>query len=415
MSGVKLSKKWVSELPEDWNWVRASHIVNPVNRPVISGDEIVTCFRDGEVTLRSNRRTDGFTVSLKEIGYQHIERGDLVIHSMDGGWGAIGVSDSDGKASPVVHAYKTPSNDVYFLAYVLRAMAYSGYLLAQTKGIRERSTQFDKNSFFNLYLPLPDLDTQRRIAEYLDTEVGEMDAMAARLETLIADLEARRKTVITEKVTGRYGNDDGAGYFPMRKLGLLVTLLQSNVDKKSADDEIPVELCNYTDVYYNDTISTDMSFMKVTATEQQISRLGLRVGDVVITKDSETADDIGIPSYVSSTHPSLVCGYHLSILRSTKSALHSKFLYYVMLSRDTTSYWEKEANGVTRVSIPGTTVSSLQIPLPDLDTQRRIAAELDEETAAIDGIITRSRTLIDDLKARKSALITEVVTGRKQV
>ena len=56
-------------------------------------------FRDGQVTLRSNRREDGFTNAVKEIGYQHIAKGDLVVHAMDGGFGAIGVSDSAGKAS----------------------------------------------------------------------------------------------------------------------------------------------------------------------------------------------------------------------------------------------------------------------------------------------------------------------------
>ena len=86
-------------------------------RPVSGEDEVVTCFRDGQVTLRKNRRTTGFTESLTEVGYQGIKKGDLVIHQMDAFAGAIGVSDSDGKGTSVYHCC-TPKGkyDVYYYA-----------------------------------------------------------------------------------------------------------------------------------------------------------------------------------------------------------------------------------------------------------------------------------------------------------
>ena len=62
----------------------------------------------------------------------------------------------------------------------------------------------------------------------------------------------------------------------------------SNVDKLSFDDELPVRLCNYTDVYRNERVSPDMDLMAATATRQEIERFHLEVGDVVITKDSES-------------------------------------------------------------------------------------------------------------------------------
>ena len=88
-------------LPSDWQILRAKYLFKQEQRPVRDSDEIITCFRDGQVTLRRNRRIDGFTNSLKEIGYQGVRRGDLVIHNMDAFAGAIGISDSDGKATPV--------------------------------------------------------------------------------------------------------------------------------------------------------------------------------------------------------------------------------------------------------------------------------------------------------------------------
>ena len=75
---------WIEEIPCNWKVRRGKTILTLLKRPVLEADGVVTCFRDGEVTLRSNRREDGFTNSLKEIGYQGVEPGDFVVHGMDG-------------------------------------------------------------------------------------------------------------------------------------------------------------------------------------------------------------------------------------------------------------------------------------------------------------------------------------------
>ncbi|MBR2142709.1 hypothetical protein, partial [Anaerovibrio sp.] len=92
---------WIEKIPCNWKVRRGKTILTLLKRPVLEEDGVVTCFRDGEVTLRSNRREDGFTNSLKEIGYQGVEPGDFVVHGMDGFAGAIGISDSRGKMSPI--------------------------------------------------------------------------------------------------------------------------------------------------------------------------------------------------------------------------------------------------------------------------------------------------------------------------
>lgn len=97
-SGVE----WVGEMPEGWDTLKGKYVLTLLQRSVRPDDGVITCFRDGEVTLRSNRREDGFTMSDREIGYQGINAGDLVIHGMDGFAGAIGISDSRGKGSPVL-------------------------------------------------------------------------------------------------------------------------------------------------------------------------------------------------------------------------------------------------------------------------------------------------------------------------
>lgn len=127
-SGVE----WLGEIPAHWEVEKGKWLFEKMERPVQPEDGVVTAFRDGQVTLRSNRRTDGFTNSIKEHGYQGIRKGDLVIHAMDAFAGAIGISDSDGKSTPV-YAACVPRNEYSalpsFYAYLLRYMAHSGYIV----------------------------------------------------------------------------------------------------------------------------------------------------------------------------------------------------------------------------------------------------------------------------------------------
>jgi len=172
----------------DWTTARLKFLIERKHRDLCSGDGIVTAFRDGIVTLRSNRREDGFTFADKEIGYQGVEPGDLVIHAMDGFAGAIGVSDSRGKCSPVytitVPRQNAPA-DMRFWAYYLRNLAITGFIQSLAKGIRERSTDFRWNDAGNLLVNFPDQETQKTIADFLDRETARIDQLIEKKERLV--------------------------------------------------------------------------------------------------------------------------------------------------------------------------------------------------------------------------------------
>jgi type I restriction enzyme, S subunit len=90
-------------------------------------------------------------------------------------------------------------------------------------------------------------------------------------------------------------------HWEVKRLKTSATYKVSNVDKVAAEEEMPVRLCNYTDVYYHDHITPDLELMETTATSEEIRRFGLKVGDVVITKDSEEWTDIAVPALVVAT------------------------------------------------------------------------------------------------------------------
>lgn len=195
------------------------------------------------------------------------------------------------------------------------------------------------------------------------------------------------------------------------RLDQVATAWTSNVDKLSVAGQVPVRLCNYTDVYKNDAIVEDMDFMTATATPDQVERFRLRHGDTLITKDSETADDIGVPSYVDYEADDLVCGYHLAIVRPTDKT-DSRYLYWVMSAEPTLRQWAVLASGVTRVGIRSHDIGKVVIPLPSREEQRRIARYLDHETAQIDTLIAEQERLIDLLRERRLAVATDVVGSR---
>lgn len=196
---------WIGEVPEHWILRRAKYMYKKNKRAVRPEDEVITCFRDGEVTLRKNRRTTGFTESLTEIGYQGVRKGDLVIHQMDAFAGAIGISDSDGKGTSVYHCCTPMSNDYYtrYYLYVVRQMAYSGFIQSLYRGIRERSSDFNFNVFGNQYLPIPPKDEQEAIVDYIDKATTKADKMIVELTYHVEYMKEYKQRLIADVVTGK--------------------------------------------------------------------------------------------------------------------------------------------------------------------------------------------------------------------
>src|ERR1700722_8046837 len=196
----------------------------------------------------------------------------------------------------------------------------------------------------------------------------------------------------------------------VRRLKYVSDVQVSNIDKKSVDGEEPVRLCNYVDVYKHDVISSDMEFMEATATEAQIEKFSLNKGDVLITKDSETWDDIAVPAVVAGDLPGVVCGYHLAHVRPKTEILDGRYLARCFAARGIAEQFFLSANGITRFGLGKDEITSGWFPIPPIDTQRRIADYLDHEMARIDALIAAKERLLQLLTEKRRGLITHAVT-----
>ncbi|MCZ7647439.1 MAG: restriction endonuclease subunit S [Planctomycetota bacterium] len=195
--------------------------------------------------------------------------------------------------------------------------------------------------------------------------------------------------------------------WPNVKLADVADIRFSNVDKKSTPGELAVRLCNYMDVYGNGGyVTADRAYMDASASHAEVERFGIEKGDVIITKDSETPDDIGIPAVVLDDIPKLVCGYHLALIRPNRKAIHPIYLAMQLATKTTATYYSRLANGSTRYGLSSSAIASTRIPLAPLLQQRRIA----EILSTVDEAIEQTEALIEKLRQVKAGLMHDLFT-----
>lgn len=414
---------WIGEIPEHWKVKKGKNLFKKEERPVRDNDEIVTCFRDGEVTLRSNRRIDGFTNAMKEVGYQGVRRGDLVIHNMDAFAGAIGVSDSDGKSTPV-YSVCTPKNNVeanvYYYAYLLRSYALGGVIQSLAKGIRERSTDFRYKEFGDLYYQQPPIEEQQSIASYLDQKCGEIDKLITLQEEMITKLQSYKQSVITEAVT--------------KGLDKNVPLKDSGIEWIG---EIPDHwnICKLKNIFYLSTGTTPKDFDKISEGDNLINwytpsdildscndlfNSQRKLSEKVIYDNKIPLFPIGTLLYVGIGASAGKVGYanengysNQQITGLIPLECYSRFyFYYLSALKDKI---RDNAFFTTLPIINNTYLGQELIPYPPINEQQSIANYLDQKCSEIDELISIKQQKIEKLKDYKKSLIFECVTGKRKV
>jgi type I restriction enzyme S subunit len=194
-----------------------------------------------------------------------------------------------------------------------------------------------------------------------------------------------------------------------KRLRFIAEISNSNVDKKEYEEQTPVRLCNYTDVYYNEIITPELDFMEATASQAEIKKFALRAGDVIITKDSEDPRDIAVPAFVQEDMPGVVCGYHLSIIRTT-DPITAEYVQFSIMSHLNKARLYVDTPGVTRFGLDQDTIKNILVLLPPPDERRQIVRRLRSETAEIDGLVEKKTQFIKLLKEKRGAVVAHAVT-----
>ncbi|TFB75313.1 restriction endonuclease subunit S [Cryobacterium glaciale] len=432
MSGsLKYSKykpsgtQWLGEVPTHWAVTRLGRGFQLMRRPPRKEDGNLTAYRDGEVTLRSNRRLDGYTEADKEIGYQGIRVGDLVIHAMDAFAGAIGVSDSDGKSSPVYLACQPlPGHDARYFARVMRHIALSGYITSLGKGVRERSTDFRWSDARNVLVPVPPIDEQQRILAFLDRETGQIDALITKQEQLVVALTERRQAVITQAITRGLDpliqlRDSATKWWGNIPVHWSITGLKHLVSIPITDGphETPTFLANGVEFISASAISAGtVNFDKrrgfISAEDHALysMKYSPRLYDIYMIKSGATTGN----SAILTEDRDFSIWSPLAVLRSGHRT-NPFFMHFAIQSqafqRALTLAWTFG----TQQNIGMKSIGDLQIPTPPRPEQDEIVLYLQEHVSIIDALIAKAHQVVEVLQERRQALISAAVTGKIDV
>lgn len=398
---------WIKQMPGHWGLVRGKNLYQKMQRPTSDTDEVVTCFRDGTVTLRKNRRTTGFTESLKEIGYQGIRKGDLVIHVMDAFAGSIGVSDSDGKGTPVysVCQAKGNSNNQYY-ALLLREMARSGYIQSLYRGIRERSSDFRFEVFAAQFYPVPPREEQDQIVRFLDWKVSGINKLIAVKQKQIATLKEFMQAEI-EKQLCAY---PVVSVVRLKQLGTFFKGGGFSRDNLVEDEEYPAIL--YGDIYTQYEYKTSIITHHIDGTAYSASRKILK-GDIVMAGTGETKDEIG--KSILYMGDQIVAAGGDVIVFHPNGGINVEYLLYQLYSQAALKHRYINGKGDIIVHIYPTALGNTIITLPGEADQNKVVAIINEIIDQVKKAIAVLTDEISVLREYRVRLVADTVTGKIDV
>lgn len=418
---------WAGRVPTHWGARRGKRLFEEAAQPVREGDEIVTCFRDGQVTLRRNRRASGYMVALQEVGYQGVRRGQLVIHAMDAFAGAVGVSDSDGKCTPeyIVCRPREPGLSPAYYAAALRIAAHTNFIQISCDAVRERAPRLRYPNFGEMVLPVPPPDEQALIVRFLDHADRRIRRLIAAKQRMIKLLEEQKRSVVDGIVRGagqrgrRNSGIDWLGDIPgawrVARLKTVVGSITSGSrgwsDFAADDGPLFVRIANLTraslGLRFDDIVRLDLP----PSTRAEAQRARLRADDILLSitafigSVAVVPDDLG-EAYISQ---------HVACCRPRAGAVVPRWAGYVLLSSIGQTHGQLAMNGGTKQGLSLDDVGNYVLVLPPIAEQRALVATIERQTSDLERAIAREADHIPLLREYRTRLISDVVTGTLDV
>ena len=417
---------WLKRIPAHWQMPRMKHLFSQRN---IRGfpDEPMLAATQMKGVVRKDEYENRTVLALKDLHLlKLVEIGDFVI-SLRSFQGGIEHARHRGIISPAYTILYPNDPTVHgYYASLFKSRPFIDGLGLYVTGIRQ-GQNIDYTRLSRSCLPLAPLAERKAISAYVNSINRRCAHFIRNRLRLIEVLNEQKQAIINRAVTRgldpsvplKPSGIDWLGDIPehweTRRLRTVAGLRVSNVDKHSKEGEVPVRLCNYTDVYKNTVVTADMPFMAATATRDEIEAFRLHINDVVITKDSENWQDIGVPALVAETADDLVCGYHLAILRPRPNVVVGRFLSYALQCRGVVAQLNLAAKGVTRYGLSHGGIKAVALPVPPVEEQEPIARHIDKATASLGRAISRATREIDLIREYRTRLIADVVTGKVDV
>jgi type I restriction enzyme S subunit len=195
---------WLSDIPTHWTLEYARWLFDEIDLRSETGDEeLLSVSHLTGVTPRSEKDVNMFMAETNE-GYKICQPGDLVINTLWAWMGAMGVAFTHGIVSPAYNVYRpTGEYNPHYLDYLVRVPNFAKEATRYSKGVWSSRLRLYPEEFFLIQMPVPPLDEQQEIVDFLDHEISKIDRLSQATQSSIDLLSERRTALISGAVTGQ--------------------------------------------------------------------------------------------------------------------------------------------------------------------------------------------------------------------
>lgn len=435
--------EWIGEIPNDWEMKNLKYILaerKEKNNP-IKTDYILSLTMDRGVIPYSEKGNSGNKSKDDLSQYKLAYPNDIVLNSMNVIVGSVGLSKYYGCVSPVYYTLylRNKEDSVKFYNDIFQTKVFQESLIGYGNGIMVKQSEVSGKlntirmripmiKLNTVMLPCPSPQEQQKIADYLDEKIYEIDNIITQTTISIKEYKKYKESIITETVTKGLNQDvemkesgiEWIGNIPenwsVNRLRDVAYISRGTVDKNIKENEIPVTLVQYTNIYNRrEQKITDNDYLKISVTDNELLNAKVLKGDILLTASSETAADIGHSSVIADELDNYVFGSDILRIRILETIMRLPYKKYFIENYVYLHKLDKLCRGITRFRFGMDDFKSLKYVLPPIEEQEEIAVFLDKKCFEIDNSITQKQQLLTEIEAYKKALIYECITGKREV
>ena len=346
-------------------------------------------------------------------GYRIVKKDDLVMNYMLAWKGAYGISDHEGIVSPAYSVFKVDQNtvDVRYLHHRTRSNDMKAYFRSRSKGIIDSRLRLYPDSLLASYVEIPDLATQRQIADFLDRETARIDLLIEKKQRLVALLAER----FNARRNDEFQQIPGSQYQPLRWLIFQICDGPFGSGLTSAHySETGVRVIRLQNIKDGGFDETDAAFIS----DDHYATLGdhdVKAGDLLIAGLGDEKNKVGRACVAPCDLGAAMVKADCYRVRLKKNLISHFFAAEYLCSGESWPQIDALAKGVTRSRLNLELVRRIRMPVPSLAEQNDIMARINEERQVINSVFVRVSASIDRLKEYRGALIAAAVTGQIDV
>ena len=410
---------WVGDIPQDWNILKGKYLFrqrnekgNNIELQLLSPTQNYGVIPQKEYEKRSGMNAVKLNDNTNYALLKTIHKGDYCI-SLRSFQGGFEYSEYEGVVSPAYQVFY-PIINTYrrYYKYLFKEKRFIEVLNSYTMSLRDgKNVAFD--DFGNTYIPVPTLDEQQRIADFLDKECEKIDGLKADIQSQIDTLEQYKRTVITEVVTHGLNSDapmkdSGIDYidkikadWKISKIGFICTKLT-----RGFLEDDPALICSNN----GSVMPRDEQRACGKMVSEDNAMQGIHVGDIAIH---------GMDTWHGAIGFSKIRGKITRVVHVCDSTEDKRFIVYYLKSLAYQGVYKLISNGVrgnTSDFRSWDKVKDIYICLPNtVEEEKQICDYLDNIIESADKIIVDKKAQLDTLDDYKKSLIYEYVTGKKEV